>query len=75
VVSEGVQKIFNYAFKECSNLKTITLPTTINHLGAHLFVNSPNLTNIYYNGTEEQWNTTYQSEALAQTSATVSFLK
>ena len=75
VILEGVKQIFNYAFKECSNLKTITLPTTINHLGAHLFVDSPNLTNIYYNGTEEQWNAIYKLEALAQTTATVSFLK
>lgn len=51
----GVESISDYAFAS-GNLSSITLPTSIKTIGKGAFWKCTNLTDIFYNGTEEEWN-------------------
>ncbi len=42
-------------FKDCKNLKTITLPKAVDYKSESSFENCPLLTDIYYDGTEDMW--------------------
>lgn len=46
IVSEGVTKIGNYAFKGCTNLKNVSLPNTLKSLGVEAFHSCSSLTSI-----------------------------
>lgn len=47
-------KLEKYAVR-CSELTTLTLPDTITEIGEAAFVDSKNLSEIYFKGTREQW--------------------
>ncbi len=53
---EGVTEIYDYALAQCDNLKSVTLPSTITSIGLRAFELNNNLTDVYYNGTQEQWD-------------------
>ena len=55
-IPEGVQTIGDYAFSYCYKLKSVSIPSTLTRAGAYIFDESDNLINIYYNGTQEQWD-------------------
>lgn len=55
VIAEGVTSIGESVFENCSNLKQITLPSTLENISACAFENCPNLSDVYYRGSEEQW--------------------
>ena len=55
-ISGGVTSIGDYAFYNCQNIKSITIPDIITNIGESAFVYCDNLTAIYYSGTEEQWS-------------------
>ena len=42
-------------FKDCKNLKTITLPKSIDYKSESSFENCPLLTDVFYDGTESMW--------------------
>ena len=46
VINDGVTSIGNYAFYECTELTSISLPDSITSIGQHAFYNCSNLTNI-----------------------------
>ena len=52
----GVVNIGDSAFKGCTNAKSIVLPATVAMVGSNAFANCSSLTDIYYYGAEEQWN-------------------
>ena len=52
----GVVNIGDSAFKGCTNAKSIVLPATVTVVGSNAFANCSSLNDIYYYGTEEQWN-------------------
>jgi len=63
-VASTVKSIQPEAFYGCDNLKTVTLPRSLNRIGQHAFSDleskdiypvSAGLTDIYYEGTEEEW--------------------
>lgn len=56
VIPEGVTKIGDYAFAACSNLKTVVLPSTLTEIKQGAFSNDNALSDVYYAGTEEAWN-------------------
>lgn len=69
VIPEGVELIGRQAFSECTNLQSIIIPssivesgipsgatTAIQGIGKGAFWNCNNLSKVYYNGTQEQWN-------------------
>lgn len=49
-IPEGYKSIDSIAFAECSNLKTINLPSTINMIGDRVFANTA------YSGTQKNWD-------------------
>ncbi len=52
----GVTTIEYLAFKECISLTSIALPSSLTSLSSSAFENCISLTDVYYAGTEEQWN-------------------
>lgn len=55
VLPEGVKRIDDYGFFGCKNLKSITLPKTMERIWYRAFSMCKSLTDVYYNGTKEQW--------------------
>ena len=58
IFAEGSQltSIGNYAFNGCSSLTSIEIPAGVTSIGDYAFRVCSSLETIYYNGTEEQWN-------------------
>ena len=44
------------SFGDCTALESIYIPHTVNTIGEYCFYNAGSLTDVYYSGTEEQWN-------------------
>ncbi|MBQ5671847.1 MAG: leucine-rich repeat domain-containing protein, partial [Oscillospiraceae bacterium] len=55
VIPEGVTELEIGAFSNCPNLKQVTLPESLEKIGQTVFNNCLGVTDIYYNGTAEQW--------------------
>jgi len=56
VISSGVPKIGSDAFAGCTNLKTVTIPLSVYEIGNAAFTGCTSLTDVYYAGTEKNWN-------------------
>ncbi len=56
VIPSKVTRIGAYAFYYCSSLQSITIPTSVTYIDFQAFESCSKLTNIYYNGTIQQWN-------------------
>ncbi|MDE7440200.1 MAG: leucine-rich repeat domain-containing protein, partial [Clostridia bacterium] len=54
-IPEGVKSIGTYAFELCTKLTSVTIPSTVTYIYHAAFRSCSNLTDIYYNGTKEQW--------------------
>ena len=54
-LGRGVTRIWHGAFQECNNLETVIIPDTVTRIDDLAFSNC-NLRDIYYRGTEAQWN-------------------
>ena len=55
-VPEGVETITYFTFAGCSNLKSIYLPESLTFIAGRAFGDCSNLKDIYYGGTEAQWD-------------------
>lgn len=55
-LQEGVKIIGSEAFSD-STLKSIVIPKSLMHIGYEAFNVCLYLDHVYYNGTEEEWNT------------------
>lgn len=55
-VPDGVTSIGKSAFAQESNLTSITLPESIERIEQYAFSSCTNLTDIYYGGTQREWN-------------------
>ena len=55
-LSKGVTGIDNCAFQYCTSLTSITIPASVTSIGNHAFYNCSNLTDVYYSGTQAQWD-------------------
>ena len=55
-IPNGVTLIDSSAFYEYTNLASITIPDSVTFIGSSAFYGCTSLANIYYKGTEEQWN-------------------
>ena len=55
-VQEGLKRLVSSPFKDCKNLKEIRLPASLEVIYSSSFTGCDSLTDIYYAGTEEQWN-------------------
>ena len=55
VVNEGLVRIGDRAFYNCPSLQTVSLPSSVKYLGNYSFSECSSLADIYFNGTETQW--------------------
>lgn len=55
-IPEGVTSIGDGAFGNCNSLTEINIPEGVTNIGGSAFERCANLANIYFRGTEEQWN-------------------
>lgn len=55
-IPDSVTDIGTYAFYNCSSLSSITIPDSVTLIDDMVFAECTSLANIYYKGTEEQWN-------------------
>lgn len=56
VVPDGVTDIDAHAFWRCESLTTVTIPASVTAIGDEVFPYSENLQEVYYLGSEEEWN-------------------
>ncbi len=55
-IPEGVTSIEKSTFYDCTSLSSITIPDSVTSIVTYAFEGCSSLTDIYYWGTEEQWN-------------------
>lgn len=55
-IPDSVADIDDGAFSHCTSLSSVTIGNGVMFIGDGVFDNCTNLANIYYAGTEEQWN-------------------
>ena len=55
-LSSQVATIEEYTFAYCESLKNIIIPKSITLISRYAFVDCSSLTDVYYTGTEEEWN-------------------
>ena len=55
-IPDSVTSIGGYAFYQCSSLVSITIPDSVTSIGDWAFSQCHSLTNVYFTGTEDEWN-------------------
>ena len=56
IIPNSVTSIEEYAFSGCSGLTSVTIPNSVTSIGDGAFYGCDGLKDVYYSGTEEQWN-------------------
>ena len=73
-ISSGVTQIGGYAFQDLINLEQISIPASVKSIENRVFFNCMNLHDVYFGGTEEEWNElSIGSENDALRSATIHY--
>ena len=62
VIPEGVTEIGASAFNECVDIVSINIPKSVTKIGEYAFYCCEELTDVYYSGTEEEWNKIVMAE-------------
>jgi hypothetical protein len=55
VIQDETKTIADAAFYQCSNLKTITIPSSVNRIGEDAFLHCDSLTQINFKGERDKW--------------------
>lgn len=55
-IHNGLTTIKTGAFSNCPNLKSIEIPDSVTTIGSDIFSKSVGLTDVYYQGSEDQWD-------------------
>ena len=72
-MSNRVTNIEYAAFSGCSSLTTIEIPKSTKNIGDLAFSGCDSLTNIYYGGTETEWNQISMEDSGISSSVTVHY--
>ncbi|MBO4873516.1 MAG: leucine-rich repeat protein [Lachnospiraceae bacterium] len=56
IIPSGQETITSRAFEGCSGLKSVTIPVSVTEIRYYAFEYCTSLTDVYYAGTEEEWN-------------------
>ena len=56
-LEDGVTSIGGSAFSGCSAMTSVAIPESMESIGNYAFNNCSNLCDVYYTGSEQQWNT------------------
>ena len=56
IIPDGVTTLGVGVFQCCNELKSVIIPESVTTIGEKAFFDCTSLTDIYYKGTEEQWN-------------------
>lgn len=56
VIPDGVTTIESDTFQDCRNLTTVVIPDSVTTIEDWAFTDCDNLTDVYYAGTEAEWN-------------------
>ncbi len=56
VWAEGIEMIPSFMFMSFTDLETVTIPDSVKYIGYGAFLACENIKDVYYGGTEEQWN-------------------
>ncbi len=59
----SLKSIGSFMFKDCNALKEVTISKNTTNIGQGAFGTCSNLTDVYYQGTEEEWQNIYISSA------------
>ncbi len=62
VIENGVTNIGSAAFIYCTNLESITIPTSVTSIANNSIYSCEKLSKIYYKGNETQWNSINKDE-------------
>ena len=68
VISDSVTTIEEMAFAGCTSLTSVVIPKSVTIIGIGAFALCDNLTDIYFTGTEAEWNALTGKGSLAGTS-------
>ena len=72
-IPDSVTSILSCAFENCTSLKSITIPNSITDIDFTAFEDCASLTDIYFSGTEDEWNVIKKSNADIPSNATIHF--
>lgn len=56
VIGDSVTEVGSYAFEYCASLTSVVIPNSVKTIYRGAFSGCNNLSQVYYGGTEEQWN-------------------
>ena len=55
-IPDSITSISDSAFSDCRSLTSVTIPNSVTSIGYYAFFGCTSLTDVYYTGTEAQWN-------------------
>ncbi len=64
--AEGLESLMDAAFYDGRNLKEVHLPAGVESIHAQAFGNCPSLTDIWYEGSADDWNKLYERPLLSE---------
>lgn len=75
IVNDGVMRIGSFAFCNCNNLTSVTIPQSVTFITDYAFYGCSSLADVYYGGSEEQWKSLhiYDPGNDSLTSATIHY--
>lgn len=56
ILPEGMKSVDIWAFFNCGDLSSVVIPVSVTSIGDRAFQYCEKLSDVYYGGTEEQWN-------------------
>ncbi len=73
IIPDSVENIGICAFVACTGLTSVTIPRSVKSIGESAFAECMRLSDIYYNGTEQQWNSIIDDDCGIPDNCTVHF--